>query len=112
MLTRIFIENLTRIASERDISLTALSQESGFSATAVLDIVNGRSRSPKLDTVVAVSQTLRVDPLAMLSRSPLDPRFAQIQKLFEALPVGEQEMLLAVAASRVAAGRDVSKEAG
>lgn len=59
-LTLILAANLKAMMEERGLSMAALSRLAGANSTAVHDIIHGRARSPKLETVEKLAAALDV----------------------------------------------------
>lgn len=78
-LTREFKKNLKAILDERKGITNAkkLSIEAGLGETAVRDILNDRSASPKLETIYKLSQALKV-PVYRLIPSMIDQSYAEL----------------------------------
>jgi len=53
-------ERLLRLKRERGLSYRKIAEKAGLGETAVRDIVVGRSRSPKLETLEAIAKALNV----------------------------------------------------
>lgn len=104
--------NLERICEERGLSYEGLSKAAGLSRTAVLDIIKGRSGSPRIVTVSKLAHHLGMDPFELLGGTGLGRTERRILDAFGQLSEGEQEMLLAVAEARIAGGQAAEKQAG
>lgn len=63
----ILAENLRRYMRTKGMSMAALSRAAGANPTAVYDILNGRTHSPKLDTVEKLAGALETTVLDLLS---------------------------------------------
>lgn len=84
ILTAEFKKNLKAILSERKSKTNPkrLSIDAGLGETAVRDILQNRSASPKLDTVHKIAKALNV-PVFRLIPSMIDQSYEQIAKLEE-----------------------------
>lgn len=81
-LTLEFKNNLTEILKQRKdkISAKTLSLKANLGETAVRDILQGRSNSPKLETVHKLSKALNV-PVYRLIPSMIDQSYEELEKL-------------------------------
>ncbi len=83
-LTAEFKSNLESIMTARkgDINAKTLSLKAGLGETAVRDILQGRSVSPKLETVQKLAKALNV-PVYRLIPSMIDQSYAELETLRE-----------------------------
>lgn len=65
--TPMWIANLRRLMAERGYNPRSLSLRAGLNATAVRDMIEGRSRFPRYDTVQALAQALETTPARLMS---------------------------------------------
>ena len=93
--SEIFRRNLERLRKEQGYNAAQLSLDAGLNRRAVQDIEEGRAKSPKLDTVLKLAKTLKVDPGAMIGMEPwqeINPKLADFLSQYGQV---EQERLLA-----------------
>ncbi len=64
-----WIANLRFLMKARDINARALSLKAGLNPTAVRDMLEGRTQSPRYDTVEALSAALAVTPAQLMGGS-------------------------------------------
>ena len=96
-MTLIVAANIEAHMSARGITAAELARNAKINATGVYDILSGKSRSPRLETLEKLSAALRV-PLVQLLSQPSDAaKKEQIAQVFEQLPEGEQKRLLLTA---------------
>ncbi len=83
-LTNEFKTNLKRILEDRKgkTNPKRLSREAGLGETAVRDILQNRSHSPRLDTIQKLAKALNV-PIYRLIPSMIDQSYEEIQSLRE-----------------------------
>jgi len=62
-----WIRNLRRLMEEQDLNPRRLSLLAGLNATAVRDMIEGRSRFPRYDTVQALADALGTTPAQLMS---------------------------------------------
>lgn len=88
--------NIVTLAHERGLSMAALSKRARAGVTAVFDIVNGRIRSPKLETVAKIADALDVTVVDLLSEKRRSEAEQAILDALADLPEDEQRRMLAV----------------
>ena len=71
-----WVANLRRLMDEQGFNPRSLSLRAGLNATAVRDMIEGRSRFPRYDTVQALADTLNTTPAVLMSS---DKTGAEIQ---------------------------------
>ncbi len=83
-LTAEFKKNLKAILEERKGQTTPkrLSVDAGLGETAIRDILQNRSASPKLDTINKIAKALRV-PVYRLIPSMIDQSYEELESLRE-----------------------------
>ena len=83
-LTNEFKKNLKTILDERKDRTNAkkLSLEAGLGETAVRDILQNRSASPKLETIYKIAEALHI-PIYRLIPSMIDQSYEELAKLRE-----------------------------
>jgi transcriptional regulator with XRE-family HTH domain len=62
-----WVRNLRRLMDEQGMNPRSLSLRAGLNATAVRDMIEGRSRSPRYDTVQAMADALQTTPAILMS---------------------------------------------
>ncbi len=62
-----WVKNLLRLMDEQGFNPRSLSLRAGLNATAVRDMIEGRSRFPRYDTVESLAQTLGTSPALLMS---------------------------------------------
>lgn len=61
-----WVSNLRTLMAARQLNPRSLSLKAGLNATAVRDMLEGRTRFPRYDTVLALSRVLDVTPSALM----------------------------------------------
>ena len=89
--------NIETIMRAREMNASSLAAAAAVNPTGVYDILKGKSRSPRLDTIHKLAKALRV-PVAYLfeDRSDSDVR-DQIIEIFVQLPPADRQRLLQTA---------------
>lgn len=62
-----WVNNLRRLMEEQDYNPRSLSLKAGLNATAVRDMLEGRSRFPRYDTALALAEALNTTPAQLMS---------------------------------------------
>jgi transcriptional regulator with XRE-family HTH domain len=62
-----WVRNLRRLMDEQGFNPRSLSLRAGLNATAVRDMIEGRSRFPRYDTVQALADALNTTPALLMS---------------------------------------------
>lgn len=89
--------NIERLMKERGLDPAKLARLSGVNPTGVYDIISGKSRSPKIETIGKIARGLGVPVSAIFEENyQADPR-ADILGIFERLPDAQKELLLQTA---------------
>ena len=65
--TQEWVKNLRRLMDEQGFNPRSLSLRAGLNATAVRDMIEGRSRFPRYDTVQALEDALNTTPALLMS---------------------------------------------
>lgn len=89
--------NLQRQMDECGVNAAELARRSRLNPTAVYDILKGKIRNPRVDTIEKVAAALGVSPLTLMQEE--NDRKAQeaMMRVFLALPSVEQDRLLTTA---------------
>lgn len=94
--------NIARLMAERGWSMAELSKRANAGSTSVFDIIHGRSRSPKLETVAKIAMAFNVSVVDLLSDEPRAKCHAEILDVFDHMSEADRNRLLAVARAFVA----------
>lgn len=91
--------NIETAMSRRGINPAELARRAGINPTGVYDILSGKSRSPRLDTIGKIARALSV-PVAFLFEEYADDDLrARLMSVVDGLPPDERKRLLLVAQS-------------
>jgi len=97
--------NLTELIKQRGLSQRALSRQASLDETAVKQILSGRSRSPRLDTVARLAAALETDVSGLIGERRSDVElFAILGAVFDVfrrfglMEIDEQEARAVAAA--------------
>lgn len=90
-------DNIQRVMKSRGMNPASLAREAKVNPTGIYDIMSGKSRSPRLDTIHKIANALNV-PVSYLfeARDEADVR-NEIVDVFVQLPVQEKQRLLQTA---------------
>jgi transcriptional regulator with XRE-family HTH domain len=91
----VFRSNMLRLMTERRMTPAELSRRAGLNLRAVTDIRDGRSQSPKLSTLFAISSALGVELPELLGfgGTRLEEEFHRLLSRYDR---ADQERILAV----------------
>ena len=68
----LWVANLRVLMTARHLNPRSLSLKAGLNATAVRDMLEGRTRFPRYDTVLALSRALDVSPTGLMGSHDLE----------------------------------------
>lgn len=80
--TPAWVKNLRRLMEAQGYNPRSLSLRAGLNATAVRDMLEGRSRFPRYDTAMALAEALNTTPAVLMSDDVLDAEAAAKGKGF------------------------------
>lgn len=93
----IVARNIQAIMGRKKLSAPEVARRAGINATGVYDILSGKSRSPKIETLGKIAGALEV-PVALLFEDQSDTDLRQeIISVFARLPEEERQRLLLTA---------------
>ena len=96
-MTNHLIANLRHLLDTKEISMNELSRRSGLGQTGIADIMSGKSRSPRLDTLEKIAEALDTTVIDLLLDSQRGKAEQDILSAFSQLPEHDQERLLQTA---------------
>lgn len=96
-MSRILAANLRREMERQELSMAALSRKAGTNATQVYDILNERTRSPRLETVEKLAEALHVNVLDLLTLGQRAQAESELLSVFRMLGSDDRQRLLEVA---------------
>lgn len=89
--------NLARLMEEHGMDGAAVARAAGVNRSAIYDILNGRSQSPRLSTIFALARAFNKTPSSLYG-AQLDDRFkADLLEVASDLGKDDQERLLVLA---------------
>jgi len=86
-------KNLERLMLDRDINAPEIARKSGLNRRMVYDIIEGRSQSPKVETVFKIAAAMSVEPAELLGIEPKVSLHPALAELIQQYPQDEQERL-------------------
>jgi transcriptional regulator with XRE-family HTH domain len=93
----IVARNIEHWMAVRGIDSAKLARAAGTNPTGVYDILSGKSRNPRLDTITKIATALEIN-LLQLFDIPQEPDLrAEIAQLYQDLPPEERKRLVATA---------------
>ena len=91
----LFAANIEAIMKLRGMDPAKLGRAAGMNRTGVYDILSGKSRNPRLDTVEKLAAALDVPASALLVDRPIDEIQAQLYSVLMSLaPVDRDRLIL------------------
>lgn len=95
----LFAANLAAIIELRETDPAKLARKAGMNKTGIYDILSGKSKNPRLDTVEKIARALEVPPSRLFADTPLDELQAQLYSTLMDLGLSDREKLLLTAKS-------------
>ena len=92
-LVQIVSENIQLAMVERSLNAAEVARRAKLNPTAVYDIIKGKIRSPRLDTIEKIADALGVGTLYLMQRRSDDDIREKLLSAFEALPEIERGRL-------------------
>lgn len=98
----ILSRNLVVTLRARGLSMAEVSRRANASETLVHDIVNGRSRSPRIETVAKIAAALGVTVADLLAQGKRSQAEAAVLSALHAMPEADQQRLAVIAQAMAA----------
>lgn len=95
--TETMIRNLRRMMAAAGLNPHTLADRAGINPTGVYDILNGKARSPKLETVAKLAHALGTSVSGLIEDASEATLRSDLQAIALQLDHEEQERLLAIA---------------
>lgn len=95
--TETLVRNLRRLMQSREINAHELAARAGMNPTAVYDILSGKARSPKLESVAKLAAALSVTPSALIEVPAASELRSDLEARFQKLAPEDQERVLMIA---------------
>lgn len=89
--------NIEAIMERKRLTAVAVARLAGINATGVYDILSGKSRSPRLDTIGKIAAALEVPVAVLLEEDSEADIRREIVSLFARLPEHERQRLIVTA---------------
>lgn len=89
--------NIQASMAEKGISAAELARAANINPTGVYDILSGKSRSPRLDTIGKIAFALRMPVSRLFQNRTSDELIEQIVDVFSTLDESDQKRLLSTA---------------
>lgn len=86
-------ENIQRLMAKRDINAPEVARRSGLNRRMIYDIIEGRSQSPKVETVFKIAEAIGVQPGELLGLGESFSLHPALAELILQYPADEQEQL-------------------
>lgn len=95
----IVARNIEALMEDRGIDAAKLARASGLNPTGVYDILKGKSRSPKIETIGKIAKGLGVPISVIFSENPKATPQDDLLWVFERLPSDKRALLIQAAKS-------------
>lgn len=89
--------NIQAAMERRDITAPALARMAGLNPTGIYDILSGKSRSPRLDTIHKIAKALNIPVSQVFEEATADELRQEIMAAVEKLPLAERRRILRTA---------------
>lgn len=96
-ITMLFAANIESIMKMRGMDAAKLARAASMNRTGIYDILSGKSKNPRLDTVEKIAAALDVAPSALFADRSIDELQAQLYSVLMSLGDDEREKLLLTA---------------
>lgn len=94
--------NIQALIEERETNAAEVQREAKLSQTGLYDILSGKSKNPRLDTVAKIADALKVSVASLLREKSDDEIRDQILNVIDDMPQEERERLLLTARAWIA----------
>ena len=91
--------NIEALMEQRDLDAAKLARASGLNPTGIYDILKGKSRSPKIETIAKIANGLGVPVSAIFSGSNELGPHDELIRVFGQLPADKRQLLMQAAKS-------------
>lgn len=88
--------NIKALMEQRDLDAAKLAREAGLNHTGVYDILKGKSRSPKIETIAKIAAALGVPIAVIFAEQDSDAR-DELREIFANLSPEHRALLLQAA---------------
>lgn len=94
---RLLSQNIERLLDQRQMSMNELSKRAGLGQTGIADILSGKVRSTRLETVEKIAGALGVTVADLLSPAARAAAEREMLAAFLKLPAEDQDRLIKTA---------------
>jgi transcriptional regulator with XRE-family HTH domain len=92
-------QNIEALMRLRDLDAAKLARKADLNPTGIYDIVKGKSRSPKIETIGKIAKALNVPVSVLFSADLSEGLKTEILDIYAQLPDDRRELLLQTAKS-------------
>ena len=104
--TKLVMDNVEALIDARSTNPAEVARKAGLNYTAVYDIIKGKVRSPRVETLDKIAKALGV-PIATLFEDASDEQLrSEIVAIYHQLPEAEQRRLVVTAKAWLGEGAD------
>ena len=90
-------ENIKALMDARGLSALEVARRARINPTGVYDILSGKTRSPRVDTLGKIAQALGVSVVMLFEDRPNEQLRSELSALFAQLPDDERKRLIVTA---------------
>lgn len=91
--------NIEALMEQRNLDAAKLARASGLNPTGIYDILKGKSRSPKIETIAKIAKGLGVPVSVIFSGQAAVERQDELMEVFDQLPADKRALLMQAAKS-------------
>lgn len=91
--------NIEALMEQRNLDAAKLARASGLNPTGIYDILKGKSRSPKIETIAKIAKGLGVPVSVIFSGPNEDGARDELMEVFDQLPADKRALLMQAAKS-------------
>jgi transcriptional regulator with XRE-family HTH domain len=106
-LVQIVSENIQLVMAEKDLNAAEVARRAELNPTAVYDILKGKIRSPRIDTIEKIAGAMHVSPLSLMRPRSDDEVRQGLLEAFDRMPAEEKKRLALTARAWLQAGEPV-----
>lgn len=98
-ITMFVAQNIEALMEQKGLDAAKLARASGLNPTGIYDILKGKSRSPKIETIAKIARGLGVPVAVIFSGEAVDGPHDDLMAVFDRLPADKRALLIQAARS-------------
>lgn len=96
-ITMLVARNIEALMEQKGLDASKLTRRSGLNPTGIYDILKGKSRSPKIETIGKIAKGLGVPISIIFSDNPSERAVDELSAVFDQLSDEKRDLLLQAA---------------